>query len=68
MWLAQGDVESAARWAREYETSEDFRRYPRHLERITIARVLLAEERTDEAVDYLEELLVDVRSAGMKAY
>ncbi len=68
VWLAQGDVASAARWAREYETSEDYRRYPRHLERITIARVLLAEGRTDEAFDFIEELLVDVRSAGMKAY
>jgi LuxR family maltose regulon positive regulatory protein len=68
VWLAQGDVQSAARWAREYETSEDYGRYPRHLERITIARVLLAEGRTDEAVDFLQDLLVDVRSAGMKAY
>jgi LuxR family maltose regulon positive regulatory protein len=68
VWLAQGDVESAARWAKEYETSEDYGRYPRHLERITIARVLLAEGRTDEAITFLEELLVDVRSAEMKAY
>jgi LuxR family transcriptional regulator, maltose regulon positive regulatory protein len=68
VWLAQGDVASAARWAREYRNSEDYRRYPRHLERIAIARVLLAEGRIDEAVDVLEELLVDVRSAGMKAY
>src|ERR671920_361667 len=67
VWLAQGDVESAARWAKEYETSEDYGRYPRHLERITIARVLLAEGRTDEAITCLEELLVDVRSAEMKA-
>jgi ATP/maltotriose-dependent transcriptional regulator MalT len=68
VWLAQGDVQSAARWAREYMASEDYRGYPRHLERITIARVLLAEGKTDEAVTFLEELLVDVRSTGMKAY
>ena len=68
VWLAQGDVEAAARWAREYETSEDYSRYPRHLERITIIRVLLAEGRTDEAFDSIEELLADVRSSRMRAY
>jgi LuxR family transcriptional regulator, maltose regulon positive regulatory protein len=67
-WLAQGDVPSAARWAREYGASEDYHSYPRHLERITIARVLLAEGRIDEAFDSLEELVEDARSARMKAY
>ena len=42
-------MESAARWAREYEATEDYMSYPRHFERITMARVLLGEDRTDEA-------------------
>ena len=67
-WLAQGDVVSAARWAREYGASEDYLSYPRHFERITMARVLLAEGRTDEAFDLLEGLLADARSAGLTAH
>ena len=67
-WLAQGDVSPAARWAREYGASEDYHSYPRHLERITIARVLLAEGRIDDAFDSMEELVQDARSARMKAY
>jgi LuxR family transcriptional regulator, maltose regulon positive regulatory protein len=67
-WLAQGDVASAARWAREYGASEDYLNYPRHFERITIARVLLAEGRNDEAFDSLEGLLDDARSEGRMAH
>jgi LuxR family maltose regulon positive regulatory protein len=67
-WLAQGDVASAARWAGEYGASEDYLNYPRHLERITMARVLLAEGRTGEAFGALEGLLSEVRSSGMAAY
>jgi LuxR family maltose regulon positive regulatory protein len=67
-WLAQGDVASAARWAREYGASEDYLSYPRHLERITMARVLLAEGRIDEALDSLEGLLSEARTSGMAAY
>jgi LuxR family maltose regulon positive regulatory protein len=67
-WLVQGDVASAARWAEEYGASEDYLSYPRHLERITMARVLLAEDRTDEAFEALEGLLSEVRSSGMAAY
>ena len=67
-WLAQGDVAAAARWAREYGASEDYLNYPRHLERITMARVLLAEGRTYEAFEALEGLLSEVRSSGMAAY
>jgi len=67
-WLAQGDVASAARWAREYGTSEDYLNYPRHLERISMARVLLAEGRTEEGFEALEGLLAEVRSSGMTAY
>ncbi|HEX2182799.1 MAG TPA: LuxR C-terminal-related transcriptional regulator [Rubrobacteraceae bacterium] len=66
--LAQGDVRSAARWAREYGATQDYLSYPRHFERITMARVLLGEGRTDEAVDSLRRLLEDARSEGRTAH
>jgi LuxR family transcriptional regulator, maltose regulon positive regulatory protein len=55
--LAQGDVELAARWSREYGKSEDYLSYSRILERITMARILLAQNKTGEALEFLEELL-----------
>src|SRR5829696_7263426 len=67
-WLAQGDVRSAARWAREYGATEDYASYPRHFERITMARVLLGEDRTDEALDFLDRLLQDALSEGRMAH
>jgi LuxR family transcriptional regulator, maltose regulon positive regulatory protein len=67
-WLARGDVESAARWAREYGATEDYMSYPRHFERITMARVLLGENRTDEALDTLGSLLEDALSEGRMAH
>src|SRR5919107_917372 len=67
-WLAQGDVESAARWAREYRATEDSMSYPRHFERITMARVLLGEDRTDEALHSLGNLLEDAVSEGRMAH
>ena len=55
--LAQGDVELAARWSREYGKSEDYLSYSRILERITMARILFAQNKTGEALEFLEELL-----------
>jgi len=66
--LAQGDVRSAARWAREYGATDDYLSYPRHFERITMARVLLGEGRTDEAVASLDRLLEDARFEGRTAH
>src|ERR687897_2554445 len=67
-YLAQGDVRSAARWAREYGATQDYVSYPRHFERITMARVLLGEGRTDEALDFLDRLLEDAVSDGRRAH
>jgi len=67
-YLAQGDVQSAARWAREYGATQDYVSYPRHFERITMARVLLGEGRTDEALDFLDGLLEDAESDGRMAH
>ena len=67
-YLAQGDVQSAVRWAREYGTTQDYLSYPRHFERITMARVLLGEGRTDEALDSLDRLLEDAVSDDRTAH
>ena len=66
--LIQGDVESAARWAREYGATEDYLSYPRHFERITMARVKLGEGRTEEALDFLDLLLDGARTDGRTAH
>ncbi|MBA3635043.1 MAG: tetratricopeptide repeat protein [Rubrobacteraceae bacterium] len=68
LYLAQGEVESAVRWAREYGATQDYLSYPRHFERITMARVLLGEGRTDEALDFLGQLLEDAASDGRMAH
>jgi LuxR family maltose regulon positive regulatory protein len=62
--LARGDVESAVRWAQEYGKSEDYRRYERNFERITMARVILAQGELDEALSFLEGLLESAESEG----
>ncbi|HEX2739734.1 MAG TPA: LuxR C-terminal-related transcriptional regulator, partial [Rubrobacter sp.] len=67
-YLAQGDVASAARWAREYGATRDYLSYPRHFERITMARVLLGEGRTDEALSSLGQLHEDAVSDGRMAH
>ena len=61
-------MESAARWAREYGATEDYMSYPRHFERITMARVLLGEDRTDGALDSLGNLLEAALSEGRMAH
>lgn len=66
--LAQGDVDAAARWAREYGKTEDYLSYPRHFERITMARVLLGRGRIDEALDALDRLLEGARTEGRTAH
>jgi LuxR family maltose regulon positive regulatory protein len=67
-YLAQGDVQSAVRWAREYGTTQDYLSYPRHFERITMARVLLGEGRTDETLNFLDRLLEDAVSDDRTAH
>ena len=43
---------------------QDYMSYPRHFERITMARVLLGEDRTEEALDSLGNLLEAALSEG----
>jgi len=67
-YLTQGDVQPAARWAREYGATQDYLNYPRHFERITMARVQLAEGRTDEALDSLCALHESAVAEGRMAH
>src|SRR5918997_4377290 len=67
-YLARGDVRPAARWAEEYGATDDYLSYPRHFERITMARVMLAEGETDRAIDAFDRLLVAARSEGRTAH
>jgi LuxR family maltose regulon positive regulatory protein len=63
--LAAGNVAAAARWVNEYGTEhEDPSGYPRDLERLTSARILLARNETDEALALLERLLAKAESQG----
>jgi LuxR family maltose regulon positive regulatory protein len=65
LWLAQGNVEAASRWAEGVEVSPDD-----HLDTlgefkaITLARVLLAQAKPDEAEPLIERLLQAAESEG----
>jgi LuxR family transcriptional regulator, maltose regulon positive regulatory protein len=55
--LAQGDLEAAARWARQRGLRpDDEPSYPREPEYLVLARVLLAQGRPDQALGLLERL------------
>jgi LuxR family maltose regulon positive regulatory protein len=56
--LAQGDVAAAIRFIHERELDpDDEPRYPHELNHLVLARVLIAEDRPDQAVALLERLL-----------
>lgn len=58
LWLAQGNVTAAARWAQERELSaNDELSYLREFEHITLARVLTAKGQAGEALSLLDRLL-----------
>ena len=63
--LASGDVAGAAAWARQHGLSaEDELSYLREYEHLTLARVLLAEQRVTEAIGLLERLLAAAEAGG----
>jgi LuxR family maltose regulon positive regulatory protein len=63
--LASGDVAGAAAWARQHGLSaEDELSYLREYEHLTLARVLLAEERVAEAIALLGRLLAAAEAGG----
>ena len=58
VWLAQGHMGEALRWAREHDLSaEDELSYLREFEHITLARVLLAQSATAHGLDEVSRLL-----------
>jgi LuxR family maltose regulon positive regulatory protein len=65
LWIAQGNVELASRWAREVGLSaDDELSYPREAEHIALARVLMAQDEPDEALGLLERLLAAAKAGG----
>ena len=65
LWLAQGNVELAFRWAREVGLSaDDELSYPREAEHITLARVLIAQDEPVKALGLLERLLAAAERGG----
>jgi LuxR family maltose regulon positive regulatory protein len=67
LWLAQGNVQTANRWAVSQEErlrSDDLYRFENELARITQARVFVAQNRPNEAIAALSHLEGTARSAG----
>jgi len=65
MWLAQGNLEAMAGWAREQALDpHDEIAYPRQIAYLTLARILIAENRTETALSMLERLMVQVEALG----
>jgi LuxR family maltose regulon positive regulatory protein len=63
IWLAQGRLDLAARWAGEYGRSGETE-YLREFEDLTLARVLLAEGQLSAALTLLQDLLLEAEAAG----
>jgi LuxR family maltose regulon positive regulatory protein len=65
VWLQQGRIDEALRWARERGLSaQDALAYPREFEHITLARVLIARSEDGDALRLLERLLADAEAHG----
>jgi LuxR family maltose regulon positive regulatory protein len=63
--LTQGDVAGAARWAEDRGLApDDDLTYVQEFEYITLARLLLAEQATDKAVELLDRLLAAATTGG----
>ena len=63
LWLAQGDLQAASRWA---ASQEDRFRFENELTHITRARVWIAEDKPAEAIALLSRLEDTARSAGRR--
>jgi len=67
LWLAQGDLQAADRWAASQEerlSPDDLFRFENELTRITQARVWIAQNRPNKAIGLLSHLEETARSAG----
>lgn len=63
VWLAQGQIDLASRWAHDYRQAGRTE-YLREFEDLTLARVLLAEGRSAEALALLDARLLPAEAAG----
>jgi LuxR family maltose regulon positive regulatory protein len=64
-WLAQGKLDAASRWAEERGLDVDGDlTYLREIEYIVLARILIAQQRLDEAVRLLQRLLEAAETGG----
>jgi len=63
IWLAQGELDLAARWADDYRQVGETE-YLREFEDLTLARVLLAEDKSSGALTLLDTLLSPAEAAG----
>jgi LuxR family maltose regulon positive regulatory protein len=76
LWVAQGNPQAASAWAREYERLEEeqrayVRRSPplvRVWERVVLAKVYVAENRAQDALPLLAELLASAEAGGRIAH
>jgi LuxR family maltose regulon positive regulatory protein len=66
IWLAQGRLDLAARWAGDYRQAGETE-YLREFEDLTLVRTLLAEDRSVAALLLLDTLLAPARAAGRTA-
>lgn len=67
LWLAQGDLQAANRWAASQEerlSSDDLFGFENELTHITQARVFIAQNKPNEAIGLLSHLEETARSAG----
>src|SRR5215210_6720196 len=63
--LAQGDVAATVRWVRERKLGvDDELNYMREIEHLVLARVLIAQDRPDDALRLLGRLLSAAHAAG----
>lgn len=63
--VARGDLREAVRWSEECGLSTgDDPGYPREFEHVTLARVLVARGRNDEALVFLDRLLAAAEAGG----
>ncbi|MDD3828351.1 MAG: LuxR C-terminal-related transcriptional regulator [Anaerolineae bacterium] len=63
LWLAQGQLALAARWADDYRQQGETE-YLREFEDLTLVRVLLAQGNAADALARLDQYLVAARAAG----
>jgi LuxR family maltose regulon positive regulatory protein len=72
LWLRQGAIEAAARWADEYRArpgdASGYPGYLRHIEGASWARVLMAQGQMESAAGLLESLLQAAERAGQTGY